>query len=537
MSGGSGGEAGAPRPPWRQVPTVAAAGPGPFSPGRGVALRGLVLAVVAAVAAVQGAWVAAAVAVGAGVVLTVVALASSRAAALIDGVARRVGDGGAAVVATVGVGLVELLVGLPGRLVSRLRRRNPLTGGPRRPTTTWRSRAAPGLHVERPDRPWAGDVPGRAPRPPRPFPRPLGILAKVAVVVVVDLVAGTFVPRPQVAPWLQPVQEVRGRAEPGVPEVPDRPAAERARVSAFGGAPWAAGCLREVAGLGYDHVPFLVRAIRDAPGPCVAVRDGERAGYRPRGDDLPEVWLLGSSAAFGEGQRDSHTIASELARQAEAAGRPVRVRNLAVPGSTTYQDALRLEQLLAVRGRPDLVVLYGGVNDLAAQLVSPTDQATWLPATLWRSDHPAGTRSLWDRWHDASLGVRAWTWLTGEAAGAEPGGASGPSAADEAPAAEVAEATVRAYGRAVALARRVAASYDVPIEVVFQATRFARRHPVARRVLARLPRGVVDLSSVFGAQASALFVDGVHTNEAGARVVATRLRAELRGTVLHPAGP
>lgn len=494
-------------------------------------LRSLALGVAAYLAARRGSPTLTAVLVLSGIVLAVVSLISARAARALDRAAAAVGAGAASAISFAGVGAVDLFVGVPGRAISRLRGRSALTGGPIAPSSTWRTRVVTvGNHP--PDRAWGTDVPGRAPRRRTGGPRLFRWVLAIGLFLVLDLVAGTLVPQPAVPPWVQRTQSVRGPAEPGVPGAPVASPAHRAQVAAFADAPWAADCLAEVAQLRYDYLPFIVRGLADATGSCVNVRNGVRAGVVTPGADLPEVWLLGGSAAFGEGQRDRHTISSELARQSAADGNPVQVVNLAVPGLTAYQEALLLEQLLAVRRAPDLVVLYSGMNDLAAQMASPTDQATWLPATIWRSTTPANTRSLWARWRNASLSAGVWSWLA--SARAE---AAAPHAVPSADPAEIAGLTVSTYARGVNLARRVGDRHGVPVRAIFQATNAVENDNASRLLVAGLPDHVVDMSGALAGRGASTFIDSVHTNEQGARMVAAEIRRRLSDTVLSSEGP
>ncbi len=492
---------------------------------RGIAMRSIGLGIVVLWFAYRESWTLVAIAVTAMVVFAVASAVSPRAAHLLDEAALRVGTGAAALIATVGVGIVDVVVSLPGRALSTIRRRNPLTGAVGTPTSTWRVRDL--ADQDRADRPWAPDVPGRIPPRRAGGPRVSRLVLGLAALVVLDAVAGSVLPQPQVPSWVQRTTRILGEVEPDVPGFPDASPATRAGGPALAGAAWGETCLQEADALQYDYVQFLVRSIRDTNGSCVEVRDGERSGYVPEGA-TKEVWVLGGSAAFGEGQRDEHTIASELARASEAAGQPVRVRNFAVPGFTSYQEALLLEQLLARHPVPDLVVLYDGVNDVAAQVASPTNQATWLPFVLGRSSTPGGTRSLWTRWRDASLVVQGWDWLVGQPAGA--------TAAQEQPGPdEVAELTLGTYGRGVVLAQRIGAEHNVPVLAFFQATALAADDEITRKVVAGLPDHIVDLSGALD-DTPATYIDAVHTNEDGARRVADAIGAHAAGTVLDRAG-
>lgn len=81
------------------------------------------------------------------------------------------------------------------------------------------------------------------------------------------------------------------------------------------------------------------------------------------------VWLAGGSAAFGLGQRDTHTIASELVRVAGADGVTLHVINLGVPGWTLHQEIQKVRAHLEDAESPDLVVFYDGFNDVVGTVV------------------------------------------------------------------------------------------------------------------------------------------------------------------------
>ncbi len=493
-------------------------------------MRALVLAAVAGLAALRGAWALVGVALVSAVVVTVLSTTSKRAARAIDWSVAKAGQGAVHAVSTIGVGMIELVVVLPGRALSLVRRRSALNGARPRPVSTWRPRSPTSGRVQA-DRPWMRDVPGRRRAGSRGF-RALRFLPYLGALVIVDLLAGSMVSGHGQEPWVQPSQQVLGAVEPGVPGVPDGSFASRAGSRALRGDEWAGACLSQADDLRYDYVQYLVRRVRDTAGSCITVTDGIRAGYEPAGADLPVVWLLGGSAAFGVGQRDEHTIASEIARQSETAGRPVRVWNFAVPGFTSYQEALQLEQLLAVRHAPDLVILYDGMNDIGAQVAAPYGEATVLPATLWRSAAPANRRTLWQRWNDRSFLARVLRDYGGLPAGAE-----GRSGEPGPPANDVAAGSVRVLGRSAGLAAEIGAMHGVPVVSVFQAVQPGGRGAIVDRVLRDLPGGVIDGSGAIAAgDAGASFFDAVHVDEDGAAAVAAWLRDQLAGTVLAREG-
>ncbi len=142
--------------------------------------------------------------------------------------------------------------------------------------------------------------------------------------------------------------------------------AEGVRVSeqTFPGEPWGADVIEEQTDLlqtGDDRYG-LVNV--DRQGRYVNVVDGHRATYEVDDPDLT-VWLFGGSTAYGLGQRDEHTIASNLVREAEADGHRIEVVNFGVSGYANVQEAQVFEDRLAAGERPDVAVFLDGVNDLA----------------------------------------------------------------------------------------------------------------------------------------------------------------------------
>lgn len=79
--------------------------------------------------------------------------------------------------------------------------------------------------------------------------------------------------------------------------------------------------------------------------------------------DGPTIWFFGGSTLFGIGQRDEHTIPSEVARLAASEDTPVQVSTFGFPSFASWQEAGLMRRVLAERSKPDLVVFYHGVND------------------------------------------------------------------------------------------------------------------------------------------------------------------------------
>ena len=71
---------------------------------------------------------------------------------------------------------------------------------------------------------------------------------------------------------------------------------------------------------------------------------------------------------FGFGQRDEHTIPSEIARLAEADGIRIRSVNFGVESYNGYQETMAFADALAKDDPPDLVVFYDGVNEMSTAI-------------------------------------------------------------------------------------------------------------------------------------------------------------------------
>jgi lysophospholipase L1-like esterase len=263
--------------------------------------------------------------------------------------------------------------------------------------------------------------------------------------------------------------------------------------------------------------------VRDGTSRYINVRDGARRSYAP---DRPEitVWFFGGSTMFGLGQRDTHTIASEVARLAEADGIRIRAVNYGVLGYLNWQEVQRFAELLTSGATADLAVFYDGANELVT-----ADQR----ADLGDGDLDAIQRQLVsgyerdraaDDWAiDRELGV---------------------------PSATRVRVAARQYVRGVDLAGRLGDSYDVPTTFVWQPTLISKRQTrddldaaeaagIEPHLGPALPdptlvqvrrEGVepVDLTAALDGADEIVFLDGAHTNELGARLIARELYERLR---------
>ncbi|MGN6694486.1 MAG: SGNH/GDSL hydrolase family protein [Aquihabitans sp.] len=259
----------------------------------------------------------------------------------------------------------------------------------------------------------------------------------------------------------------------------------------------------------------------DHLGPYYNIADGVRRSWTPERPELT-VWFVGGSAAFGIGQRDDHTIASMLARDAAKDGIDLRVLNLAVTGYVSWQETGRIRRELTRRDKPDLIVIYHGSNDLATLSrratdgVEPLDRpGNMLDLHAPGLEAPAHGKRIDDPERIADAGItilreeaRA-TAAAAEAAGAHVATVWQPSLWSGEP---------NRWDRQVIEANGLYPDY------------LDRMHEVEDRVVAALP-GVIDLRTSLDDAQGPTFFDSVHTNEAGAAIVAAALWKQLRPQV------
>ena len=287
---------------------------------------------------------------------------------------------------------------------------------------------------------------------------------------------------------------------------------------------WAAEALATHIEIGvYD--PNLIIRNRDISTPYLNLHDRVRRSYTPNlGEGALDVWFFGSSALFGPNLiRDGHTIVSEVVRQAAADGIAVKASNFAVSGYETWQEVMLLGQMLTERPDPDLVVFYGGYNDLRnyVQPGAPTQVSSAWAGDVADALGEAGA-SVLPPDDDTVPTTRAWS----------PGNA----------------ATI--YDRGIELAGDILAARGIPFHNVLQPSLWTRDRSedvatlegvgadrayhesfgeVYDAARAAITADVVDLSDSLDELPGVVYWDEVHHNEAANAVVARAAYAELQG--------
>lgn len=260
------------------------------------------------------------------------------------------------------------------------------------------------------------------------------------------------------------------------------------------------------------------------------VVDGRRVTWQPPTVPHLRVWIFGGSTTFGLGQRDDHTIASELAKGADAAGIPIEVTNFGVHGDVHWNETQRLRDALASgMPPPDLVIFYDGWNDFTSHTFDnahgSADGETFRGTldAIVAGQRVEGSALLdWIRPSRDALTPTTTTTLTPEAN---------------------LDASIRQYRLGIEDSRSLLAARGIPAAYFLQPTVATRAQPVpgetaastetvamTRRFREQRPDGVVDLGAVMDGVASPIFFDFGHTNEQGAKIVADALLQQLLPT-------
>ena len=442
--------------------------------------------------------------------------------------------------------LVFVVLFVPVGVVSRLVRRDPLRTGVARPGTDWLERW--GWRERRlPERSYASEQDLLGGRRSGRIAWAVGL---ATLLVLADAAIGTVLVAPP--------------PEAGAPP-PTPGQGEATAIPALQGHDYVPGLFSEqyTAEAGqYD--PYLGWRLRDYDGEYLDIVDGERVSRTTSAPGEPiVVWFFGGSGMYGFGQRDDHTIASEVVALADEEGIPVEAHNFGTPAYVNWQAVSLFGRLVTQREAPDVAVFYDGYNDLSLQFVDgPVHEPSHVLARVnrarleapdpvatptdtddvrsWWADHSA-TVNLYRRIRDRLDGDEQEVRLTEAEASAVP--------TDVDPdAIEAATADVLGQGRDLAAA--IGDSYGVDVQYWFQPTLFTKGPvdgeeqligraanrtpqwvPVTEALRAGLPPEVVDLGDALDGQTDPLFWDVVHTNEEGAKLIAAAAWPSLRERV------
>lgn len=306
---------------------------------------------VAALAWLAGARHLAVVALVADLLLVVILLAAPGAARAVDRWSLRAAERAGHLVGQILLSVVWALLVLPVWVVSSTVRR--LRGRPTLAAPGWRA-----VHTD------ASDAPERTFSPPPSTAGGGSLLLRLASLMVAGLIGVAA------AVHLWPERTVeRVRAAPVVfrPQVFEPEAQALTVAYAFADEPWADQAITDAGKTSATPDPILGWRGRDLRTRYVNVVDGRRVSYQPE-DPTVTIWFFGGSTMFGDGQRDEHTIPSEIARKAEASGVSVRAVNFGAGSYNNFQETMAFLDALTVEPPPDIAVFYDGANEWATAL-------------------------------------------------------------------------------------------------------------------------------------------------------------------------
>lgn len=446
----------------------------------------------------------------AGATIAVLRAVSPRARRLLDRGMEAVGQFVGRVLSTVLLFFLEVLIIAPIALLIWVFRRDPLRHGPMKGRIGWRERPIDLVTFDR--RPYADET--RVAH--SPAGRALRLVPRVAGWIVIALAVDLAIGAALVA------------ISDGGPDRSGDPV--EARIAAVtAGLPWWPAYRAELDAVQYEFVPFVMSRPVDFAGEHVNIVHGERLTYQAStaGPDDPMVAVFGGSTIWGEGQRDLHTVPSELARLAEADGINVRFENAAQRGDVSFAQTQRFERSLA-HDPPDLALFVNGPDDVAVQHERRSSDPTHYGLAATESSLREDRRSLVERYRDTSaingIAERVRSILAIHAASASPGVASiTPQARD----------TIDIYGRSVALITILSEQHRVPVRHFWQPVEVARDdRSIYAEVTRALPEQVTDVTDAYDGASSPVYLDGVHTSEAGAALLAAAIYAQLRPDLL-----
>ena len=335
----------------------------------------------------------------------------------------------------------------------------------------------------------------------------------------------------------------------------------RADLPAMDAYPWADEYFREIQRTPYGYWPFTESRPLPFTGEYVNLEGWTRRTYTPADlpIDAPVVWMFGGSTTWGEGQRDEFTIASYLARIAEEEGVPIRVVNYGQRGWTHFQEMILFEQLIAAEEPPDVAIFYDGANEINAQTLGakgvPThvmvDQyARTLTGQGVQQDgiedvptQPSAVSEAWTTYAGHSAVGKLLRWVRSQVdppAGASP---AEPARGDDSGDGEDlgtfydktivdAERAVDVYERGRRITEYLADGAGVEPLFLWQPQMASSVEAWAN---ANVSSPTINISGSLDARQD-VYIDGGHTNEEGAEIVAERIWIELAPLVVAAAG-
>jgi lysophospholipase L1-like esterase len=336
----------------------------------------------------------------------------------------------------------------------------------------------------------------------------------------------------------------------------------------YGGAAWPVVHYRELERLQERWQPYVYFRQKPFRGETIAIdNDGLRATWQSslRAADRGarrsvKILTLGGSSLWGFGARDDQTIPSLLARSLDEKGWSVELKNLAEIGYVSTQEVIALTRELQSGYRPDLVILYDGVNDTTSALLEGEPGLTTNEVNRRQefnlSQSPARLTVALASKLVRDSGSYRFAQMVRRRLDGEKSSAQTAPVAFKVP--DVADGVVRHYEDNVALVETLAKSFGFRALFFWQPTVFtkpvlvpvereeARRYAWAESFMGDVYSSVRsspklksntafrDLSTIFDGTEGLVFIDYCHTTEAANVRIASAMAATVMEALAGP---
>jgi hypothetical protein len=444
------------------------------------------------------------------------------------------------------IGFVEVVLFSPVAVVAGVTRRDPLGRGskPTDPTFWEQHPGADRRSLHRRqftyDRPKVAD--GQVGGHRYPLWRVRGALGLLVVLFLVDFAVGA---------GIDAIERIDNASSTGGVAASD---------AAFADEPWGPELVLELRAVFEGRVDNGLGGfvMPDYDGRYVHVKDAARRSYQPASTGQPgsqgrplRVVFFGGSTMFGVYQRDEHTIPSEFARLAEADGIDIEVVNYGQQAYTIWQEAQLFHRLFTGGMQADLVVFYDGANEMISQITrGPSEEPVVLAGPPVAPPEEPLAQRMREFWAARSAAARGYdaikSMLNGkELMTGEPVQFWGEQPVDKAD--EAAANAVSVHRRGVSAVEALAEKVDVPVAFFWQPTLYSKKplaaersafgnwgenpdlwDPLVNEARKLIEAPVIDVTDALDGAKKPVMVDFHHTNEAGARLVASALYRDLR---------
>jgi lysophospholipase L1-like esterase len=353
--------------------------------------------------------------------------------------------------------------------------------------------------------------------------------------------------------------------------------AGRAHADGYHHAAWANAYYEELATIRFDWHPYVYWLAAPHAGRYINIgEDSLRRTWRnqtstARCGKPVRIFMFGGSTVFGEGARDDYTVPSFLQRILDGTAYCTQVTNFGQIGYVSSQELLLLEEQLRKGNRPDLAVFYDGKNDVAAALLANEPGVTYDESSREKEFNIENWFSpTAGRLYEAALLRFAMSSALGESAkiifkALTPGkfrlvkgqlvrrglAANSGLRNDRGFNADVpglSAGVIGAYLRNVEMAKALAQRFEYQMFFYWQPTVLQKNYrtayensaakandiyrPIVQAVYSKMAQvalrnGIIDISGIFSSETQPYFVDEVHLNEEGNRLIAQRMSRDI----------